>query len=118
MAYILRSNETKELYIKAFEDYKILTGSYFKNIVCDCELGLINSLECVFKYVNISGCTFHFGRVNWRKISILNFLKTTNFIRKFNKDLLRILNLVFVPTYNMENEYKKLHEKNIYKKKF
>ncbi|KAF7690695.1 hypothetical protein CDIK_2724 [Cucumispora dikerogammari] len=108
LVFILLASKEKEIYTKAFYKLKELTGCRFTNVVVDFEIGLKNSVQLVFPESHVFGCSFHFGQMIWRKLQSFSF--SQNYLNKcnFNKIIRMFLNLTFVPSIGIVEEFNRL----------
>lgn len=88
--YCLTSNQKQSTYEKIF-NHLISLGSSRLNIsycpealICDFELGSINTATALFPNISITACFFHFAQALWRRIQDLKLNKLVSPSKKEN----------------------------------
>ncbi|KAG0441570.1 hypothetical protein DMUE_0953 [Dictyocoela muelleri] len=85
-------------------------NSYKGFIISDFEPALVSSLKINFEHSKINGCYFHFSQIIWRKIQQLNLQLDYKNDPNFRKMVRLIILLSYVPTENINLEFKKIED--------
>lgn len=111
LVFCLLTNKTEISYVNLFNYLKKKLNIYPKNIISDFENSIFIAANSVFPNSKHNFCTFHFGQSIWRNLQRIGLQSHYNNDVHLKKIIRRILNLVYFPTNEILDVFRRLKEK-------